>query len=546
MENALSLREVQREYEQLADQLANTHISNFADEIILLIFQRLPIQSLLNARAVSRSWKYLAEDNVFWKEQISRVFFSRKHFSSFEQRTDLNYCSHIIRQKQIEAGLRYEPVEIFESGYLTQVSSSCITETFKANTGNRWNYIQPQDLEFQDNKLYLCRNQDRDWPTLLIQDRKTSKCEEVPLKLDSAKVDQYRDFEKKFSFVASTSEYLIFDVILDNHSVFFRSTVNKFCIYDRKSKNYLWESDVDEKCAEIMHSEHSFCIFSRIISKKNNTVTIRARDIQTGTILFESEYAGTVDTFTCALSGVLHFKINNIKEKLKQQYVIYYNKDDKSGNNFTTKRCRKVSNINYSGDILYLNKKIFLLKVNGTSYIEVSVREPQNKVKQLYLSQDTIWAKFRSINPKIEMIDFNGKVKFISNAEFVFDTLTFRYYVYEKYFIAASFPPYKHGYRIYDVHTGSIVKDMILTKESRIVGFENDLMIYFHKGAIFDKSGLVKVIDLNGDLREMSNKPYESFYKDGILFLQETRPLFGSPLWSYIDFTKFNKAKSRS
>ena len=462
MENALSLREVQREYEQLADQLANTHISNFADEIILLIFQRLPIQSLLNARAVSRSWKYLAEDNVFWKEQISRVFFSRKHFSSFEQRTDLNYCSHIIRQKQIEAGLRYEPVEIFESGYLTQVSSSCITETFKANTGNRWNYIQPQDLEFQDNKLYLCRNQDRDWPTLLIQDRKTSKCEEVPLKLDSAKVDQYRDFEKKFSFVASTSEYLIFDVILDNHSVFFRSTVNKFCIYDRKSKNYLWESDVDEKCAEIMHSEHSFCIFSRIISKKNNTVTIRARDIQTGTILFESEYAGTVDTFTCALSGLLHFKIINKKEKHEQQYVIYYKKDDKSGNNFTTKKCVKVSNITLNGDIMYKDdhNKLFEVQVCRTSYFE----------------------------------------RFVKNS--------------------------------YD-------KDITITISR--CKFQNDLLDSFRNGATFDKLGLVKVLKILNSEYQNLNEPYECFYRDGMLFLQTTRPYFGSPLWCYIDFTKLKK-----
>ncbi len=523
MQKTASLGDVQREYEQLADQLANTHISNFVDEIILLVFQRLPWQSLLTVRAVSHSWKNLAEDNAFWKEHIPKVF-SQIHCSSIKQRTDLNYCSHIIRQKQIEAGLRSERVEKFERGYLTQVGASCITET--SNEGNQSHYIQPQELEFQDNKLYLCKNNACVWPTLLIQDRTTSTCEEVPLKLNSAKVDQYRDFEKKFSFVTSTSAYLIFDVILDNHSLFFRSSVNKFCIYDRNSKKHLWESEENEKCAEIMPSVQSSCIFSHITSKKNNTVTIRARDIQTGTILFESDYVGTVETFTCALSGILHFKINNQKEKLERQYVIYKDK-----NNFTTKRCIKVSNINSSGNMFYqdVNKKIFLLKIFDTSYFEI-LYETQKKAVIFNISnqdQFVTWAVDRE-------------------AERAMTSL--RTYICEKYSIANYIiPPITH-YKISDI-TGGNVGDFCwhAKRKSRILGFENDLMIHFCT------PGLVEVFDLKDKKlymnrtpslcgREISNKSYESFYKDGMLFLQQTQPYFGSPLWSYIDFTKLKKS----
>lgn len=267
-------------------------ISNLPDEVILCIFQFLSQPSLLMVKAVCRLWHNIAMDNLLWKELIPKVFGSVRGLL-IQQSDNVSFHDLVVRKKQSQASVRRWSRKDFKVYNLADITGMGID-------------FHPSNMKFYANFIYFCKSSDwmfRAYTILRVIDRRTATFEDIPLDLKNREV---RDWGKKFSIQAITSEYLIFQVCLESNSFVNSILYRKFCFYDRKAKTYLWESENNEVCPDVQIFLKSTCIFSRTISQEEQTLTVRARDLQTGNILFMQECRPDSFHMTCASSDLLN------------------------------------------------------------------------------------------------------------------------------------------------------------------------------------------------------------------------------------------------
>lgn len=501
-----------------ASKLAQASISDVPEEIIFLIFQYLSPQDLLKVKGVCHTWKNLALDDSFWKPVCTKIF-GRALCRELVQKSNVSFHDAIMRQKQVEAALRRSSEKDFPLGNLANM------------TGMEPAEFHPSEMAFYDDKIYFCRNTFR-WfyqedPTLRICDRKTSRYKDIPLKL---KVEGSYLFGKTYSIQAITSDYLIMRYC--EKRMF---STSKFCVYDRMTETYLWESENREYCFQVKPSVQNVCIFSSFWSEEKKAEIIRARDLRTGHILFET--SGKPFQAIGILSGLLML-IDKNQDGTEEKRIVYLGKKDEGKKEFVTVQCKRFSNINSAGDVIYqqFDNEVILLKLEEAGYIQISFG--QREAKRFWLSENSLWY-CTDLNPKtIIKIDHNeDSISFQRKYEHS------RLELFENCFKEGLSSQYSgEEITIYDAVTGEELVAFAASDRPKILGFENHLMIVAVKTPDWDLIR-IKIFDIKSKrlCRDfpIPARTYESFYKNGMLFFKGYLSWFDLIFqWHYFDVAR--------
>lgn len=508
-----------------ADFFSHDNNSFLPDEILLQILQYLPFPDLVTARAVCHSWHYVAQDNQLWREQIPHIF-GQTHDLTFRPGDRINFHDLAIQKKREEALIRRWSRIDFKGRNLGDLTGM--------------EQVHPSNMKLFDNKIYFCwlRSSMVFWshPMLRIIDRRSLTSEDVPLELKDREVENWN---KRFSIRAVTSEYLIFCVQLKSNAYFNGQYCEKFCVYDRMAKTYLWESDQHEVCPEIFNSLKSFCIFSYTLFTGKKRVNVRARNLRTGNILYKNKLRKPSSEIKSALSGFLRLKYENPQPG--SQRMLYLRDSDSS---FALTDCKYISNMNPAGDILYQydDDEVMLLKQGEAGYINI----PLGKIEaaRFHLLQDSLWSWFSN---KVERISLAGAHL---PAKWSWAYQTSDYQIHEPFCIEQEVLRRKNrekGSRymkcmISNLATGKKVLETIDIEE--IIGFDHHVMIVEGRRIGASSFRPVDVYALGEASicinRNMSgNRAFQNYYQDGFLAWQTST--WSHIYWSYIDVANYRE-----
>lgn len=513
-----------------------THISHLPEEVILLIFEKLPFSSILNVQAVCRSWSQLAQDNCLWRKGFFELF-RRTLISAIEQKGDLNFRDCVIRQKRIERALHCWP-----NDKVNAVNPVSIGES----------HFYPGKVAFQGGKIYFCKdnlsNRNHIAPnSLCVIDPASVDREDVPLAIEAEDLFLHH---KQISIEAFNAKYLITRCRMKRKKAFglLNDEYEKFYVYEAKTKQLLWGSEGNQLCAEIFSSAYPKYLFSRVRCEDKKSWVIIAHDLQTG----ESRNLtrGFPSNLNCALSGLVQFSEKGSKR------VIYLKQNQQGNGEFFHLKCKQCSNISAMGNIVcqQFDSRVFLLKLGKSGYTEIPLG--RTAATEFFLSNDSLWSISLHAITKVDLRSYDSWA-IPKSYEYS------RVAGYEHYFIEETYCSqcsYGREVTVLDPRTGkkternggieSIVyaaqtgKKLARIPElliSNILGFEKHFMIVWERGRELKETALIEIFNLQ--VKPVSSRlvslpavaVYKCFYRNGVLFYLGKSSWFSTQQWFYLD-----------
>ena len=455
----------------------NTYIP---PEIVLEVFDYLSVQDLFRVKAVCREWKNISTDDRLWKKHLLRMPFKRI------DNPNLHAC--MVAQKGFEYALEHT----------TAFHDNDFSDLFGLQCP-----FSMEKLCFFENILYVIKQPNLGSSELFIYNSLKQTKKKTSLRLSN---ETNRFFCSEFTFKTATSEFLIFKATLTDVIPFsWDNESEKFCVYDRTTTAYLWESDLKESYLTHKYADNASCIFS-YSAKDDTSFTVRARNIRSGKILFEHTYQGLLKSHVSALSGILSIEYqqegsqeplcdlvyaenNEVWHRLP---CIFYGDMDASGN---------ILFIDLDGYISVLNKIDSTYEIHTLSRIDVTELFFANSKVWGLCGLQTITCISDVVNPlKIdcgrEISNFKIHDRFLI-VGFSQDTLTTAIYDLETgvkvctlydVFVdnifaftdrqILTFNPPTSTINIYKFHTGTLVNSILLPGHYRNLTYQDGLLLY--------------------------------------------------------------------
>ncbi len=379
-----------------------------------------------------------------------------------------------------------------------------------------------QGVLFSENTLFIIKQFRNDF-RIFTYDCIEKSNKEVPLLPSHA---TSCSFHCKFTSIKGTSKHLIFKITLKSRNS--ELSGEKFCIYDKTNLSYLWESEKDETYLDAVLSEQSTYIFSHL-SKNEISFTIRARDIQTGEIVFDHTYEGTLKSHVCSLSGILSIEYENTKSKEPQFEIVSIEKDNDGKITPRQTTCFMFCEIDFFGNYIYIEEDGLLSFVmrKDAQYEKHTLQTPW--VGIVFFANNAIFSSSETQITKI------GDEQFLIDCQ----EEIYSFKKHDKYLIVGLQNQWDTCV-IYDLETGNVVsklsniyiENIFECTEHFILSYDPHLnTVNIHK---ILSGAHVNSIKLPGQYRNLT-------YQDGLLLYQYISEYKTPERFVFIDFNKARK-----